>query len=233
MRDNEKNELKPWLVEEWCIPEASAEFVAKMEDVLAVYERPYDPLRPVVCIDEMNRQLVEEKHIPCESGQPERVDSEYVRKGVMDVFMIAEPLAGKRDTVVTEKRTAVDFAHILQRTSDVLYPQAEKIVLVTDNLNTHTTASLYKAFLPEEARRLAERFEWHYTPKNGSWLDMAEIELSVLSRQALAKPKPDAETFTCAVRSWAFARNSECRKIHWQFTAPDARIRLAKLYPSL
>ena len=231
MRDNEKNELKPWLVAEWCIPEASAEFVAKMEDVLAVYERPYDPLRPVVCIDEMNRQLVEERHIPCESGQPERVDSEYVRKGVMNVFMIAEPLAGKRDTVVTQRRTAVDFAHILQRTSDVLYPRAEKIVLITDNLNTHTTASLYKAFPPEEARRLAERFEWHYTPKHGSWLNMAEIELSVLSRQALAKPKPDAETFTCAVRSWTFARNSECRKIHWQFTAPDARIRLAKLYP--
>ena len=231
MRDNEKNELKPWLVKEWCIPEASAEFAAKMEDVLAVYERPYDPLRPVVCIDEMNRQLVEERRIPCESGQPERVDSEYVRKGVMDVFMIAEPLAGKRDTVVTEKRTAVDFAHILQRTSDVLYPQAEKIVLVTDNLNTHTTASLYKAFPPEEARRLAERFEWHYTPKHGSWLDMAEIELSVLSRQALAKPKPNAETFISAVRSWTFARNSECRKIHWQFSTSDARIRLAKLYP--
>ena len=220
-------------MEEWCIPEVSAEFVAKMKDVLAVYERPYDPLRPVVCIDEMNRQLVEERRIPCESGQPERVDSEYVRKGVMDVFMIAEPLAGKRDTVVTEKRTAVDFAHILRRTSDVLYPQAEKIVLVTDNLNTHTTASLYKAFPPEEARRLAERFEWHYTPKHGSWLDMAEIELSVLSRQALAKPKSDAETFTSAVRSWTFARNSECRKIHWQFTTSDARIRLAKLYPTI
>ena len=117
MRDNEKNELKPWLVEEWCIPEASAEFVAKMEDVLAVYERPYDPLRPVVCIDEMNRQLVEERRIPCESGQPERVDSEYVRKGVMDVFMIAEPLAGKRDTVVTEKRTAVDFLKYLRDAS--------------------------------------------------------------------------------------------------------------------
>ena len=218
-------------MEEWCIPEASAEFVAKMEDVLAVYERPYDPLCPVVCIDEMNRQLVEERHIPCESGQPERVDSEYVRKGVMDVFMIAEPLAGKRDTVVTQRRTAVDFAHILQRTSDVLYPQAEKIVLVTDNLNIHTAASLYKAFPPEEARRLAERFEWHYTPKHGSWLDMAEIELSVLSRQALAKPKPNAESFAGAVRSWTFARNSECRKIHWQFTTSDARIRLAKLYP--
>ncbi len=233
MRNNEKNELKPWLVEEWCIPEASAEFVAKMEDVLSVYERPYDPLRPVVCIDEMNRQLVEETRIPCGSGQPEKVDSEYVRKGVMDVFRIAEPLAGKRDTVVTEKRTAIDFAHILQRTSDVLYPQAEKIVLVTDNLNTHTTASLYKAFPPEEARRLADRFEWHYTPKHGSWLDMAEIELSVLSRQALAKPKPDAESFTRAVRSWTCTQNAHCRKILWQFTTADARIKLAKLYPHI
>ncbi len=204
-----------------------------MEDVLEVYERPYDPLRPVVCIDEMNRQLVEETRIPCQAGQPEKVDSEYVRKGVMDVFMIAEPLAGKRDTVVTEKRTAVDFARVLQHTSDVLYPQAEKIVLVTDNLNIHTTASLYKAFPPEDARRLAERFEWHYTPKHGSWLDMAEIELSILSRQALAKPKPDAESFTRAVRSWTFTRNAQCSKTLWQFTAADARIKLAKLYPSI
>ncbi len=204
-----------------------------MEDVLEVYERPYDPVRPVVCIDEMNRQLVEETCVPCEPGHPEKVDSEYVRKGVMDVFMIAEPLAGKRDTVVTQTRTAIDFAHVLHRTSDILYPQAEKIVLVTDNLNTHTAASLYKAFEPEQARRLAERFEWHYTPKHGSWLDMAEIELSVLSRQALAKPKPDQESFTRAVRSWTFSRNAECRKIHWQFTTADARTRLAKLFPSI
>lgn len=233
MQHDEKNELKPWLVKEWCIPEASAEFVAKMEDVLEVYQRPFDPLCPVVCIDEMNRQLVEETRIPCEAGQPEKVDSEYVRKGVMDVFMIAEPLAGKRDTIVTQTRTAIDFAQALQHTSDVLYPQAEKIVLVTDNLNTHTTASLYKAFAPEEARRLAERFEWHYTPKHGSWLDMAEMELSILSRQALAKPKSDAESFTRAVRAWTFSRNVECRKIHWQFTAADARIKLTKLYPSI
>ena len=204
-----------------------------MEDVLEVYQRPFDPLRPVVCIDEMNRQLVEETRIPCKAGQPEKVDSEYVRKGVMDVFMIAEPLAGKRDTLVTKKRTAIDFAHVLQHTSDVLYPQAEKIVLVSDNLNTHTTASLYKAFTPEEARRLVERFEWHYTPKHGSWLDMAEIELSILSRQALAKPKPDEESFSQAVRSWTSVRNTESRKIHWQFTAADARIKLAKLYPSI
>ena len=151
----------------------------------------------------------------------------------VNVFMIAEPLAGKRDTLVTKKRTAIDFAHVLQHTSDVLYPQAEKIVLVTDNLNIHTTASLYKAFTPEEARRLAERFEWHYTPKHGSWLDMAEIELSILSRQALAKPKPDEESFSQAVHSWTSVRNAKSRKIHWQFTAADARIKLAKLYPSL
>ena len=204
-----------------------------MEDVLEVYQRPYDPLRPVVCIDEMNRQLVEETRIPCKAGQPEKVDSEYVRKGVMDVFMIAEPLAGKRDTLVAQQRTAIDFAHVLQHTSDVLYPQAEQIVLVTDNLNTHTTASLYKAFAPEEARRLAERFEWHYTPKHGSWLDMAEIELSILSRQALAKPKPDEENFSQAVRSWTSVRNAECRKILCHFTVADARIKLAKLYPTI
>ena len=204
-----------------------------MEDVLEVYQRPFDPLRPVVCIDEMDRQLVEETRIPCKAGQREKVDSEYVRKGVMDVFMIAEPLAGKRDTLVMQTRTAIDFAHVLQHTSDVLYPQAEKIVLVIDNLNTHTTASLYKAFSPEEVRRLAERFEWHYTPKHGSWLDMAEIELSILSRQALAKPKPDEKSFSQAVRSCASARNAECRKIHWQFTAADARIKLAKLYPAI
>ena len=220
-------------MEEWCIPEANAEYVAKMEDVLEVYQRPFDPLRPVICIDEMNRQLVEETRIPCKPGQPEKVDSEYVRKGVMDVFMIAEPLAGKRDTVITQTRTAVDFAHVLKHTSDVLYPQAEKIILVTDNLNTHTIASLYKTFAPAEARRLAERFEWHYTPKHGSWLDMAEIELSILSRQALAKPKPDADTFTQAVRSWTAHRNAECRKILWHFTTSDARIKLAKLYPSI
>lgn len=221
------------MVKEWCIPEANAEFVARMEDVLEVYQRPFDPFHPVVCIDEMNRQLVEETRIPCKAGQPEKVDSEYVRKGVIDVFMIAEPLAGKRDTIVTQKRTAIDFAHVLQHTSDILYPQAEKIVLVTDNLNTHTAASLYKAFVPEEARRLAERFEWHYTPKHGRWLDMAEIELSILSRQALSKPKPDAESFSRAVRSWASRRNAECTKIHWQFTTADARIKLAKLYPTI
>ena len=204
-----------------------------MEDVLGVYERPYDPAAPVVCIDEMNRQLVEETRIPCEPGHPEKVDSEYVRKGVMDVFMIFEPLAGKRDTVVTQTRTAVDFARVLQHTANDLYPNAEKIVLVTDNLNTHTPASLYKAFSPEEAYRLSQRFEWHYTPKHGSWLDMAEIELSVLSRQALSKPKPDSDSFRRCVQAWTQQRNAESSKIIWHFTSKDATIKLAKLYPNI
>ena len=231
MRSNEKNELKPWLTKEWCIPEASAEFVAKMEDILEVYQRPYDPLAPVVCIDETNKQLIKETRIPCECGSPGKVDSVYVRNGVADVFMIAEPLAGRRETVVTESRTAVDFAAILKYASDTLYPHTEKIVLVTDNLNTHSPASLYKAFPPEEARRLAERFEWHYTPKHGSWLDIAEIEISVMSRQALHKPLPDLESFRQQVRSWTVRRNREPSKVNWQFTTQDARIKLARLYP--
>ena len=220
-------------MKEWCIPTADAEFVAKMEDVLEVYQRPYDPLCPVVCIDETNKQLIKETRIPCEPGQPEKVDSVYVRNGVADVFMISEPLAGKRETVVTETRTAVDFAHILQYTSDVLYPYAEKIILVTDNLNTHSPASLYKAFQPKEARRLAKRFQWHYTPKHGSWLDMAEIEIGVMSRQALARPLPDMDSFKQQVRSWTIRRNMDAVKINWQFTTKDARVKLAKLYPSI
>lgn len=220
-------------MKEWCIPKAGAEFVAAMEDVLEVYQRPYDPLCPVVCIDETNKQLIKETRIPCKPGEPEKIDSVYERNGVADVFMISEPLAGRRETVVTETRTAEDFAKILKYTSDVLYPRTEKIILVTDNLNTHTTASLYKAFKPEEARRLAERFEWHYTPKHGSWLDMAEIEIGIMSRQALAKPLADIESFKEQVRIWTIKRNSECRKINWQFTTQDARIKLAKLYPTI
>ena len=205
--------------------------MARMEDVLEVYQRPYDPIRPVVCIDETNKQLIKEERIACEPGQPERVDCVYIRNGVADVFMISEPLAGRRETIVTETRTALDFANILQYTSDILYPGAEKIVLVTDNLNIHSPASLYKAFLPEEARRLAERFEWHYTPKHGSWLNMAEIEISVMSRQALGKPLPDLNSFKQQVSIWNIQRNAEHIKINWQFKAQDARIKLSKLYP--
>ena len=205
--------------------------MAAMEGILEVYQRSYDPLRPVVCIDETSKQLIKEGRIPCEPGNPEKVDSVYVRNGVANVFMIAEPLAGRRETVVTETRNAVDFAQILKYTSDILYPRVEKIVLVTDNLNIHAEASLYKAFKPEEARRLAERFEWHYTPKHGSWLDMAEIEIGIMGRQALAKPLPDMESFQEQVRIWTIKRNAECKKINWQFKTTDARIKLAKLYP--
>ena len=207
--------------------------MAAMEDILEVYQRSYDPLRPVVCIDETSKQLIKEERIPCEPGNPEKVDSVYVRNGVANVFMIAEPLAGRRETVVTETRNAVDFAQILKYTSDILYPRVEKIVLVTDNLNIHAEASLYKAFKPEEARRLAERFEWHYTPKHGGWLDMAEIEIGIMSRQALAKPLPDMESFKEQVRIWTIKRNAECKKINWQFKTTDARIKLAKLYPTV
>ena len=207
--------------------------MAAMEDILEVYQRPYDPLCPVVCIDETNKQLIKEERIPCVPGEPEKADSVYIRNGAADVFMISEPLAGRRETVVTETRNAVDFAQILKYTSDVLYPRAEKIVLVTDNLNIHAAASLHKAFRPEEARRLAERFEWHYTPKHGSWLDMAEIEIGIMNRQALAKPLPDLESFKEQVRIWTIKRNAECKKINWQFTTADARIKLARLYPTV
>jgi hypothetical protein len=142
-----------------------------MEDVLGVYQRPYDPLHPVVCIDETNKQLIKETRIPCEPGQPEKVDSVYERNGVADLFMISEPLAGKREAIVTETRKAVDFADVLKFTSDTMYPDAEKIILFTDNLNIHESASLYKKFSPEEAYRIANRFEWHYTPIHGSWLN--------------------------------------------------------------
>jgi len=204
-----------------------------MEDVLDVYQRPYDPLNPVVCIDETNKQLVKQTQIPCAPGQPEKVDCEYERNGVADVFMIFEPLAGRRETIVTETRTAVDFANALKFTCEEMYPSAEKIVLVTDNLNTHSPASIYKAFQPEEAHRLKNRFEWHYTPKHGSWLDMAEIEISVMSRQALAKPLESMDSFKSQVQAWTKQRNIAGSKVSWQFTAADARIKLKRLYPSI
>ena len=147
--------------------------------------------------------------------------------------MISQPLAGKRETVVTETRTALDFAHVLRYISDVLYPHAEKIVLVSDNLNTHSPASFYKAFPPEEARRLTERLEWHFTPKHGSWLNMAEIEIGIMSRQALAKLPPDMESLKKQVRAWTIRRNADAANINWQFTTKDARIKLARLYPSI
>ena len=201
---------------------------------MEVYTKPYDPLRPVVCLDETSRQLIEERHIPVsEPGQVELVDYEYRRCGVVNLFMMFEPLAAKRHVKVTDTRTRVDFAHCVKELVDVHYPHAEKVLLVMDNLNTHSTASLYQAFPPEEARRLAERLEIHHTPKHASWLNMAEIEIGVLARQCLAGYSVSADEMRRKVNAWQFRRNSVYLSVNWQFTTSDARIKLKRLYPVL
>jgi hypothetical protein len=228
--------VKPWRKEQWCIPpEADAAFVCAMEDVLEVYHRPYDPGRPQVCLDETSKQLVGEtvQPLPAEPGQPERFDYEYVRNGTANLFMISEPLAGWRHAMVTERRTAVDFAEVLRWLAEDVYPAADRIVLVMDNLNTHTLASLYAAFEPEQARRLAERFEVHYTPKHGSWLNVAEIELSVLSRQCLDRRIASLEELLEQLEPWEVERNDRAIGVNWRFTTADARIKLRRLYPAV
>lgn len=204
-----------------------------MEDVLAVYERPYDPKRPVVCVDESNKTLHDTPHgtLPVEPGQAQRQDYEYKRNGMLNLFMAVEPLVGQRTVSVTDQRTKQDFAEFLRYLSDEAYPQAEIIVLVTDNLNTHSPACLYERFEPIEARRLAQRFEGHYTPEHGSWLNMAEIELSVLSRQCLARRIPDKQSLVTEIAAWERDRNDVKVQIDWQFTTENARIKLKRLYP--
>jgi hypothetical protein len=222
------------LKEQWCIPpKADAAFVCAMEDVLEVYHRPYDEKRPLVCVDEASKQLIGETVQPlsAEPGQPERFDYEYVRNGTANLFMISEPLLGQRTVQVTERRTAKDFAEVLRWLAEELHPEAEKIVLVMDNLNTHKLASLYEAFPPEQARCLAERLEIHHTPKHGSWLNMAEIELSVLSRQCLDQRLESQEKLRQEVKAWESERNEQQVEIKWQFTTADARIKLHRLYP--
>jgi transposase len=206
-----------------------------MEDVLDVYTRPYDPLRPQVCMDETSKQLLRDAKQPLsmEPGQPERQDYEYERGGVVNLFLLCEPLQGRRWVDVTERRTTKDWAHQIKELVDERYPQAERIVLVMDNLNTHTPASLYEAFDPQEARRLADKLEIHYTPKHGSWLNMAEIELSVLSRQCLDRRVPDFQTLEAEVSAWQERRHEKGAKIDWRFDTEDARIKLKRLYPSL
>jgi hypothetical protein len=206
-----------------------------MEDVLEVYKRPYDLRRPVVCLDETSKQLIGEVQRPVSAapGQVAHYDYEYVRNGVANVFMVFEPLAGQREVEVTPRRTRTEYAACLRRIADELYPEAEVIVLVQDNLNTHTPASLYEAFAPAEARRLAERFEWHYTPKHGSWLDMAEIELGILGRQCLSRRIETVEELRRETEAWKKARNAAEVKVNWQFRTEDARIKLKKLYPSI
>jgi hypothetical protein len=206
-----------------------------MEDVLDVYQRPYDPQRPQLCLDEASKQLLGEvrEPLPLRPGQPAREDYEYERHGTANLFLLSEPLRGWRHVKVTDQRTRVDFAHVIKEVVDVHYPEAESIVLVVDNLNTHSPASLYEAFEPAEAKRLADKLEIHYTPKHGSWLNMAEIELSVLGRQCLAQRLPDKERLTDEVAAWEARRNQHSVRIDWRFTTADARIKLKRLYPSI
>ena len=236
MGDVKKNELKPWLKNSFCIPpEANAEFVYHMEDVLEVYHRPYNPRFPKLCMDEGSKQVLAHTREPIkmEVGEPERVDYEYARKGVCSVFLAMEPETGACQIHVSQRRTKKDWALFMREVIDVHYPHAEKIVLVMDNLNTHTPSSFYAVFAPAEARRLTEKLEIHYTPKHGSWLNMAEIELSILARQCLSDRFPTMAALTAQVDAWQAERNRSKVSINWRFTTADARIKLKRLYPSI
>jgi hypothetical protein len=220
----------------WCIPpEAECEFVAAMEDVLEVYHRPKDPKRPVVCLDETSKQLIGEIRapVPPRPGTVMRYDSEYVRNGTANLFMAFEPLSGWRHVEVTDSRCRRDWAWVVKDLLDRRYKGAEKLVLVMDQLNIHATGSLYMAFPPDEARRIAERLEIHYTPKHGSWLNMAEIELSVLGRQCLGERMEDKPALTRQVACWEATRNQRHCRVDWQFTTANARVKLKRLYPSV
>jgi hypothetical protein len=220
----------------WVIPPAqNAKFVYHMEDVLDGYTRPYDPRFPQVCLDEASKQLVADVRdpLPERPGTVQRYDSEYARQGTANLFMLFEPLARWRTVRVTDQRTRADFAQVVKYLVDERYPEAARIVLVMDQLNTHSPASLYAAFPPAEAKRLADKLEVHYTPKHGSWLNMAEIEFSVLARQTLAERIPDAQTLHTEVTAWVAQRNQAQRTVNWRFTTADARIKLKRLYPSI
>jgi hypothetical protein len=206
-----------------------------MEDVLEVYQRPHDPQRPVVCLDEACKQLTSgfQESLPLEPGKPQRLDYEYERHGQANMFMLFAPLEAWRDVQVRQTRNAADYAHIIRYLVDVCFPKADKIVLVQDNLSTHHLSSLYQAFSPDEALRLAQKLELHYTPVHGSWLNMAEIELSVLAKQCLAEHVTSSDELQNEIRSWADQRNNEKCTVAWRFTTADARVKLKKLYPSI
>ena len=216
-------------------PKDNAAFVAAMEDVIAVYHRSHDPKRPLVCLDEAAKQLVSATRlpIPMTPGHVARHDYEYKRAGTANMFMAFAPLEGRRLIKVTDHRAKTDYAHFLEELSDIHFADAEKIVLVQDNLNTHTPASLYATFPPEKARRLADRFEWHYTPKHGSWLNMAEAELSVLSRQCMKERIGCKEELNKQIQAWTKNRNQQKAGANSQFTNEKARVKLKKLYPSI
>jgi transposase len=216
-------------------PRENAAFVSAMEDVLDVYCRPHDPRYPVVCLDEASKELRADVRppLPMEPGKPERIDDHYERQGTANLFLACEPLRGWRRITVTERRTKVDWAHFVRELVDVHYPKAERIVLVMDNLNTHRPASLYEAFPPAEAKRIWDRLELHYTPKHGSWLNIAECEFSVLSRQCTDRRFPDAQALNAAVAAWQTERNADTATVNWRFTTQNARIQLKHLYPTL
>jgi DDE superfamily endonuclease len=231
-----KNELKPWQKKAWCIPpEQDAAFVCQMEEILDIYEQPYDPPGPQVCVDEMSTQLMGEVRdpLPAQPGKSCKYDTAYKRNGTANIFLAFEPLSGQRYTTVTDHRTKVDFAHYMHALVDEGYPDAEKICLVMDNLNTHHKAALYEAFVPQEAKRIADKLESHDTPTHGSWLNMAEIELSHLRRQCLADRIEDKTRLIHEVQAWNKKRHDRQAKAHWQFTTADARVKLIRLYPTL
>jgi hypothetical protein len=216
------------------IPTVGAEFVCCMEDVLDLYAEAYDPVRPTVCFDETSKQLIAETRIPLPMapGKPERIDYEYERRGTANLFLVTEPLTAWRHVDVTDRRTKHDFAQQMRDLVDRHFPDADRIRVVLDNLNTHTPGSLYEAFTPDEARRILRKLEFHYTPVHGSWLNMAELEFSMLSRQCLGRRIGDRGTLVTEVAAWEAARNEQRASIHWQFTVTDARRKLHRLYPS-
>jgi len=222
------------LKKQWCIPTVSSQFVAAMEETLDLYATPYDPKRPKVNFDESSKQLIKETRTPLPAlpGQPERFDYEYERNGTRNLFLFVEPQAGWRHVAVTERRTALDFAHQMKWLVEERYPEAEVIELTLDNLNTHKPASLYEAFAPEEARHILRKINFHYTPKHGSWLNLAEIEFSILQRQCLDRRLGDESTLKQEITSWEERRNEQKTTINWQFSLDDARTKLKRLYPS-
>ena len=223
-------------MEGWIIPpKQNSAFVAQMEQVLDVYKMRYDKNFPVVCMDESPKQMIQETRMPIsmKKGIPERVDFEYARKGVCNIFMANEPLKGKRFVEIKEKKTKRDWAYFIRKIADEYYKDAVKIKLVMDNLNTHSPSALYETFVPDEAKRIWDRFEFIYTPKHGSWLNMAEIELNVLNKQCLNRRMDNIDFIKSEVEAWSNVRNNSDAKINWQFTAKDARIKLKTLYPKI
>ena len=232
----QRNQLRPHLSEYWCIPpEEDADFVAHMEDILDLYQQPYDPEYPLYCMDEKPYQILGESRepLPMRPGDIAKVDSEYVRNGTVSIFCFIQPHTGRITHFVEPTRTAIDWAEKIRYLVDELEPDAKKIILVMDNLNTHTIASLYKAFPPQEARRIARRLEVHYTPKHGSWLDIAEIAINIMTRECLDRRIPGIEMLRTELGAWNERYNLDPTPINWQFTTPDSRIRLARLYPDI